>query len=174
MNIDPCALYCWDHFGVGPARVPLYSYWPALGLQWLCPYQGGGCIPGPRYLVPVCWIYIRWLDILGALSSGIWFCGGLHFDTGVAHDDRNTTSLYIDGSLVVTKVGLGSGKTGSKSFSCMGWIINTWYRLCMYVEWRVLWTWSSWELETDNIMTADNCYCVEHIQSATDNDFPPS
>ena len=43
----------------------------------------------------------------------------LHSDAGVVHDDRNTTRLSIDGSAVVTKVGLGNGKPGCQNYSCM-------------------------------------------------------
>ena len=43
----------------------------------------------------------------------------LHSDAGVVHNDRNTTRLYIDGSAVVTKVGLGNGKPGCQNYSCM-------------------------------------------------------
>ena len=43
----------------------------------------------------------------------------LHSDAAVVHGDRNTTRLYIDGSAVVTKVGLGNGKPGCQNYSCM-------------------------------------------------------
>ena len=44
---------------------------------------------------------------------------GLHSDAGVVHDDHYTKRLYIDGSAVVTKVGLDNGKPGCQNYSCM-------------------------------------------------------
>ena len=44
---------------------------------------------------------------------------GLHLVAGVVHDDPDTTALYIDGSPVVIKFGLGNGNSGCQNFSCM-------------------------------------------------------